>query len=362
MSEVKINYYQVLNNTNLWDIDESNGVALVSKTEQGKKWTIDKDKYVKSFGQVRNLKTPDQKKEQFLVLVNGSGILMKEVKLYKDEVDDCGCDGNPIATPTDLSKLDEEEVVHKEIDKESAYINKKSIFDKSGLAGFFIGALIGTGIVWFSTKDKKKTIIGAISGAVLGMIIGYFIGRRGTKKLETVNNTNDIERKTNNTSVEEVEPGSKIDSDKQGFFQLGQMYDFTIPYPVYAMILEDNTFFVAKDPNGNKAIIKPKKVRGKLVEVKEPNIFVADPISKKVVKIQSKKPLPFLDLGNNIFIPLSVVEPASMISTEEAMKFLSGEGGLDEDIYVKGRYTGKKMYNLMYIPNYAVTIKQKFGN
>lgn len=360
MSDVKINYYQVLNNTPIWDIDESNGVALIAKTEQGKKWTVDKDKYVKSFGQIRTLKTPEQKKEQFLVLVNGNGVLIKEVKLYKDEVDDCGCDGNPIATPTDLDKL-EEEMVHSEINKESAYVNKNSRFDKNGLFGLFIGALIGSGIMWFSTKDKKKTIIGAFSGAVLGMIIGYFIGRRGTKKLETMSKLDEIERVANNTEVQNVDAGSKIDSDKQGFFQLGQMYDFTIPYPVYAMLLEDNTFFVAKDPKGNKAIIKPKKVRGKLVEVKEPNIFVADPVSKKVVKIQSKKPLPFLDLGNNIFIPLSVVEPSSMISTEEAMKFLSGDGGLDEDIYVKGRYAGKKLYNLMYMPNYAVTIKQKFG-
>lgn len=362
MSDVKINYYQVLNNTPMWDIDESNGVALIAKTEQGKKWTVDKDKYVKSFGQIRTLKTPDQKKEQFLVLVNGNGVLVKEVKLYKDEVDDCGCDGNPIATPTDLDKLDDIEMEHSEINKESAYVNKTSRFDKSGLFGLFIGALIGSGIVWFSTKDKKKTIIGAVSGAVLGMIIGYFIGRRGTKKLETMSKLDEIERVAANTEVENVDAGSKSDSDKQGFFQLGQMYDFTIPYPVYAMLLEDNTFYVAKDTKGNKAIIKPKKVRGKLVEVKEPNIFVADPSSKKVVKIQSKKPLPFLDLGNNIFIPLAVAEPSSMISTEEAMKFLSGEGGLDEDIYVKGRYAGKKSYNLMYMPNYAVTIKQKFGS
>ena len=88
MSDVKINYYQVLNSTPMWDIDESNGVALISKTEQNKKWTVDKDKYVKSFGQIRTLKTPDQKKEQFLVLVNGNGILVIEVKLYKVVVDD----------------------------------------------------------------------------------------------------------------------------------------------------------------------------------------------------------------------------------------------------------------------------------
>ena len=365
MSDVKINYYRVLkNNTPMWDIDETNGVALIVKTEQGKKWTVDKDMYVKSFGQTRNLRTQDQKKEQFLVLVNGNGVSMKDIELYKDEVDDCGCDGNPIATPTDLEKANET-VEYKKLDKESAYVSDsgtgKSRFDKKSVACFFAGASIGAAIMWFSTKEKKKTIIGAIAGGVLGVIIGYFIGRGGIKKTGVVENIDDISKKANTDNIENVEAGAKTDSDKQGFFQLGQSYDFSIPYPVYALLYEENTFFVAEDSKkGNKAVIKAgSKIAGKLVEMKDANFFVPDPKTKKITKIKSNKPLPFLDLGNNIFIPLAVVEPTSMFSSEQVKNYLSGQGA-DEDVYVKGRYAGKKSYLLMCNPAYTAIIKQVF--
>jgi hypothetical protein len=352
----------------MWELDEMNKVALPIALKDGRDvkgknvWTVEKGKYVKSFGQTRNLRTPDNKKEEFILLVSGQGVLMKDVALYKDEVDDCGCDGNPIATPTDMDKLNDTEVEHKEIDKESAYINKKSGFDKSGIWGFVLGAAIGAAIMWFSTKDKKKTIIGAVAGAVLGMVIGYFIGRRGTKKLETLSKLDEIEKEAANTTIETVQEGEgniKTASEEQGFFQLGESYDFSIPYPVYALTYEGDTFFVATDQTRGKVILKPgTRVKGKLVEVKEPNIFVPDPVSKKVIKIKSKKPLPFLDLGNKMYIPLAMIEPSSMISPEEAMKFLGGGGGLENEVYVKGRYAGKRLFNLMYMPAYAVTLKK----
>ncbi len=374
MSDVKINYYEVQENTPMWELDEMNKVALPMKLNDGRDvsiekgkniWTIEKGKYVKSFGQTRSLKTPSAKKEEFLLLVNGSGILMKDVSLYKDEVDDCGCDGNPIATPTDLNKLNDTEVVeHKELDKESAFVGKTSRFDKSAVAGFIIGLAIGALIMWFSTKEKKKTIIGAIAGGVIGMIIGYFMGRRGTQKLETVQKLDQIEKEAKNPVVETVtQTSSKTNSDNQNFFQLGESYDFSIPYPVYAMTLEGNTFYVASDKDKGKVILKPNtKVKGKLVEVKEPEIFVADPTSKKVVKIKSKKPLPFLDLGNQMYISLSMVEPSSMISPEEAMRYLETGVGLTEEVYVKGRYAGKKFFNLMYMPAHAVIIGKGYGS
>jgi hypothetical protein len=371
MSDVKINYYEVQQDTAMWELDEMNKVALPVALKDGKDvrgknvWTIEKGKYVKSFGQTRNLKSPSGKKEEFLLLVNGNGILMKDVTLYKDEVDDCGCDGNPIATPTDLNKLNDTEIVeHKEIDKESAYVGKTSKFDKSAIAGFFIGAVIGSLIMWFATKDKKKTIIGAVSGAVLGIVFGYFLGRRGTKKLETVQKLDQIEKEAKNPTVETVNTTSeKTNSDTQNFFQLGESYDFSIPYPVYAMTLENNTFYVASDKDKGKVILKPNsRVKGKLVEVKEPEFFVADPASKKVVKIKSKKPLPFLDLGNQMYIPLSMVDPSSMISPEEAMRFLSTGNGLEEEVYVKGRYAGKRFFNLMYMPTHAVVVGKNYGS
>jgi F0F1-type ATP synthase assembly protein I len=312
---------------------------------------------------------PDNKKEEFILLVSGNGVLLKDVNLFKDKVDDCGCDGNPIALPTEVMKAMEaenktENTEHKALDKESAYLNKSKGFDTKGLYGFLLGAVIGAAIMWLSTKDKKKTIIGAVAGGVLGMIIGYFIGRRGTKKLETMDKLNQIERVANNTDVETVEPGAKSDADNQGFFQLGQTYDFSIPYPVYALIYEEKTFFVAKDQKTNKkAIIKPNgKIRGKLIEVKEPAFFVPNPHTKKVERIVSQKPLPYLDLGNNIFIPLAVVDPDSMITPEEAMTFLTTGKGLENEVYVKGRYAGKRLFNLMYMPSHAVIINNKFGN
>lgn len=379
MSDVKINYYEVLKKTPMWEMDEMNKVALPIKMdddknvsiEKGKNiWTVDKGQYVKSFGQTRTLKTPDNKKEEFLLLVNGSGILVKDVTLYKDEVDDCGCDGNPIALPTEVMKAMEAEneknnnTEHKPLDKESAYVNKTSKFDKSGLVGFLLGAAIGGGIMWYvSKKDKKKTIIGAVAGAFLGMIIGYFIGRRGTRKMETVKAIEQMEKTTNSApKTPSAEKEQKPQAEKQEFLQLGQSYDFSIPYPVYAMLYENEAFYVAKDNTGNKMILKPgTKVRGKLVEVKEPQVFVANPATKKVEKIKNNKPLPFLLIGDNLFIPLSVVEPSAAITTEEAMKYLSGAGGLEDEVYVKGRYAGKRLYNLMYLPAYAVILKEKFG-
>jgi len=376
MSDVKINYYEILKTTPMWELDDMNKVALPIKLKDDKNisanggnvWNVEKGKYVKSFGQTRTLKSyPDNKKEEFLLLVNGSGVLIKDLSLYKDEVDDCGCDGNPIATPTDLNKLEvENKEEHKELDKESAFVNKSSSFDKSGLFGFLLGAAIGGAIMWYSTKDKKKTIIGAIAGAFLGMIIGYFIGRRGTKKVDTLNKLEEIERISNSeVPVVPEEPGIKAkedDSSKKGFFQLGETYELSIPYPIYALIYEKNTFYVASSKKGDKAILKPNsRIKGKLVEVKQPGFFVANPTTKKVDKIVSKKPLPYLDLGNNLYIPLAVVEPTSMISPEEAMKYLNGGGGLEDDVYVKGRYAGQRLFNLMYMPAHAVIIGQKYG-
>jgi hypothetical protein len=360
MSDVKINYYEVQKDTPMMELDEMNGFAYPIKNDKNKNWDINKGQYVKSFGTTKVLKNTEKEKKTYLVLVNGNGVLMNDVTLYKDEVDDCGCDGNPIAKPTDMDKL-EMKPIHNKLNEESAYINKTSKFDKSGIVGLIVGGLLVGLIVWFKTKDKKKALIGAGAGAFIGMLIGYFIGRRGLKKVETLSKLEQTERIAN-ANIQEVQAGSKSDSDKQDFFQLGETYDFSIPYPVYALTYENNSFFIVKDKDGNKAVIKPSgKVRGKLVEVKEPNIFIADPSSKKVNKVKSKKPLPFLDLGNKIFIPLSVVEPNSMISTEEAMNYLNGNGGLEEEIYVKGRYSGKRLFNLMYIPAYAVIIKQKFG-
>lgn len=368
MSEAKVNYYEVLVDTPMHELDEANGFAFPIKSENGNKWIVKKGQYVKSFGQLRSLKNTNKAKETYLLLVNGNGVNLKDVTLFKDEVDDCGCDMMPIAKPTDLEKLKEyndslpkeSNNAHKKLDKNSAYKNKKEGFDKSGLIGFLLGAIIVGGFMWFKTKDKKKAIIGAIAGAFLGMVIGYLIGRRGTKKIAEVKN---IEKEISKVSEDnKINEDDESNSESQEFLQLGQEYSFSIPYPIYATVYSDNAFYVARDKENNKIMLDANKiVRGKLVEVKEPQLFIVDVKNKKVIKVKNKKPLPFVEIGNNLFIPLALTDKTSMISTEDAMRYLDGENNLDNEIYIKGRYSGKRNFFMMYVPNHEETIRKKYG-
>ncbi len=357
-----IKYFLVLKDTTVYHLDDMNRVALPESSKKGKKFMIRADQHVKSFGQQGRYKT-NEGKVDMLILVNGNGVKMDDVKLYADNVDDCGCDGNPVAKPTDMEKLDGP-AVHKSLDKESAFIGKKpTSFDKSGVFGFFLGAAVGAGLVWFQTKDKKKTAIAAVIGAVIGMIIGYFIGKRGEKKVDSVSDLSDIEQEVDTTEVAPVENSRKQDqADDKEFLQLGESYDFSLPNSVYAMTYGKGAFYIAKDKSGNRNTLSMgTRLKGKLVEVKDPQFFIPDAKSGKVVKIQSKKPLPFLDLGNKVYIPLAVVDPASMITTQEAMDYLTGQSQLDQEIYVKGRYAGKKVFNIMYMPSHDTAIRSQFG-
>lgn len=359
-----IKYFEVLNRTVLWKLDDTNRVAIPVIVSGNKKETVEKGKYVKSIGQTGRYRTRDDGKMDFLILVNGMGIRLSDVTLYADKVDDCGCDGNPIAKPTDMEKLAEATNDHQKLDKESAYLGtKKKRFDKSAIIGFFIGAIVGALVVWYSTKDKKKTLIAAGICAFIGMVIGYFMGKRGETVQTTVQSLDEIEKESDTDEVQRVEsPKEKDDAGAKDYLQLGQTYDFVLPNSVYAMIFGQGTFYVAKNKQGSRVVLKKGEVlKGKLVEVKEPQFFVPDPKSKKIVKIKSKKPLPFLDLGNKLYMPLSVVSPESIIDTQEGMDFLDGQRALDQEIYIKGRYAGKKAFNLMYMPTHDSAIRQRYG-
>lgn len=358
-----IKYYEVLNDASIYELDDLRRVALPAPGSKGKVWKVGKGQYVKSFGQIGKYKYPEGKAEM-LLLVNGSGVNMKDLRLYADDVDDCGCDGNPVAKPSDLEKLNAPKEDHQDLDKESAYMGKpKRKFDKWAIVGFFLGAAILGIAVWIKTKDKKKTAVSAAIGAVLGLVVGYFIGKRGESKQDTLDSIDDIERDSDADTVEEVKNPSEADkADKKEFLQLGQSYDFVLPNSVYAMLYGNSTFYVARDKNKNRITLnKGEILKGKLIEVAEPQFFIPDPKSKKVIKIKSKKPLPFLDLGNKLYIPLSVVDPASIITTQEAMDYLSGDGNLSNEIYIKGRYAGKRVFNLMYMPSHDSAIRAKFG-
>lgn len=381
-SDLKIKYYEVLKETAFFNVDEKNKVGVPIRGKSGKKWTVNKGKYVKSFGDVRTLRTQDGK-HKFLILVNGAGILNDNVALYNDEVDDCGCDGNPIATPTDLQKLngskqlDELNEINNVTNQNEKVMKNENVIenakekktDKNGLIGFLIGAAIGGGIMWFSTKDKKKTIIGAVVGALLGMIFGYLIGRRGTKKIETVEDTEAIEIKNNDdveksTSIDaKEETSNKKQTQEKGsgedFYKIGDEYTFTLPQNFSVMSYNEGTMFVSKDKNNKKVILnKGQEISGKVVEIKNPNIFIFDPIEHNAVKIQSKKPLPYIKLKGtaNSYIPLSAITEDSIITKENAEDYLSGVDEMVDEIYVKGRYSGLKAFNLMYCPQYDKAI------
>lgn len=366
MSDEKVNYYQVMQDTAMHELDEINGIAFPVKNEQGKKWIVDKDQYVKSFGQLRTLKNTDKVKETYLILVNGNGVILKDVTLFQDEVDDCGCDMMPIAKPTDMQKLEDSKnnvnTPHKSLNKDNAYVNKKGRFDSAGIIGFILGGLIVGGIVWFKTKDKKKAILSAIGGAVIGMVVGYLIGRRGTKKMATLSKLEETQKLATNPVINEPTGKEDAKAENQDFLQLGESYDLVITNPVYAMLYADNTFYVARDKNNEKIKLKPNSmIRGKLVEVKEPEIFVLDSNNKKITKVKNKKPLPFLEIGKDLYIPLALLEKGAAITTEEANQYLNGQNSLEDEIYVKGRYAGKKYFYLMYSPNHNEAITKLYG-
>lgn len=355
MSEVKMNYYEVLKDTPVLDYDRTHKVAIPMKSRDNKKWMIEKGKYVKSFGNTASAKTQNGK-EDILILVNGNAVKMSDVKLHVDEVDDCGCDGNPIALPTDVAKAMMKERKYEDvkfIKQESSFaMPEKPKFDKSAVIGFIIGAVVVGGILWFRTKDKKKAIIGAAAGAFIGMVIGYFIGKRGYKKIATVENVNETEADTSAGIPSQPSSNSpNLDANNQEFLQVGQRYNFSLKMPVYAMTLKDGVMYVAKSSSGQKMMLKPKgHWSGNLVQIDNPQFFIFDADTKKIVKVQSNKPLPFIDLGNNLFAPLSATEQSASITPEELKEYVSGDIMLDEEIYVKGRYAGKRYYNIIYSP------------
>lgn len=368
----KINYYEVLKDTPVLEYDETHKVAIGIKSKGGNKWEIEKGKYVKSFGQVVSAKTVNAK-ENILLLVNGNGVKFSDVKLYIDEVDDCGCDGNPIALPEDLAKALLKTTKTEKTSKTSVSGMKNknetsnmltstpstSKFDKSTIIGLILGALVVGAIVWFKTKDKKKTLIGIGIGAFIGLIIGYFSGKRGVKVLssEGLESTKDIENVT--FSIPKTSTKSNLDLKTQEFLVLNNIYDFSVKNNQYVYFFKHGSFYVATNKDGERLMIKPDgSLTGKLVQVEKPEFFILDADTKKIVKISSEKPLPFLDLGNNLFVPLSVTDDKSAISPEELKEYIAKKNLLSDDLYVKGRYAGKKYFNLLYTPQSETELKK----
>ena len=106
---------------------------------------------------------------------------------------------------------------------------------------------------------------------------------------------------------------------------------------------------------------KGHKWPGKLVQIEDPSFFIFDQADGKIAQIQSNKPLPFIDLGNNFFVPLAITDATANISADELNQFLDGTAPLTEESYVKGRYAGKRLYNLVYMPTHDPTIRSLVG-
>ncbi len=378
MADVKIQYYEVLRNTPLLEYDATHNVATPVQVESKYNGIIEQGKYVKSFGIIKPAKTGKGKTE-VLVLVNNNAVRLADVKLYKDQVDDCGCDGNPIALPTEVAKALQAEVeasgtndysvVPKDYAPESKFMTAediKSKFDKSAIIGLLVGMVLIATAVWWKTKSKSKTAIGAVMGAIMGFIIGYFIGKRGEKRIGTFDHVADTEATSSETFAGNTSSSStgtqREDAEQAQFLQVGNTYDFTPKWSAYVMTLENGVLYRAKDANGNKMIVKAKgKWPGKLVQIDAPSFFVFDQADSKIAQIQSNKPLPFIDLGNNFFIPLAITDASANITADELNQFLAGLAPLSEESYVKGRYAGKRLYNLVYMSNHDAAIRSLVG-
>jgi hypothetical protein len=211
--------------------------------------------------------------------------------------------------------------------------------------------------MWFTTHDKVKTVLGIIAGAILGGIIGRFIGRRGENVVDQkVYAPAEIEQEVAGAEKREEVIQAK-DASKEMFLQIGQAYTFfNMPQSVSLLTLKDNAFWVAKDKSGNK-LKTDKSVTGMIVEAQKPVVFVLNPKTKNIEKWKSNKPLPFLEVGENLYIPLALTDSTSVVSEVEVQQYVNGMAGLSEEVYIKGRYAGKRFYYLTYVPQLADAIK-----
>lgn len=367
MGNILIKYYKVTSPATIYNVDDYNKRVFPKKNNSGKHMVVKKGKFLKSLGLVERHRLESGSKPDFLILVNGEAVKLTDVELYQDDVDDCGCDGNPIAKPTDMEKLDGNMGENKfdeteNGNKKEGYIGWKK-FDKSQIICAILGAVVFGGIIWMVTKNKTKTIIGIIVGLIIGGVIGRFMGRSGEKKLEEDVDLNDTEQEIDTDGLQyESDTNVKVHSDEQQFLQIGQKYDFKLAQSLRPMAYSNGAFYVAKDKSGEKLIIKSNvKLNGKLVEITSPELFTLNPFSKTIEKNKINKPLPFIEIKKGLYVPLALIEPSSFVSSDEIISYAEGKTPLSDEIYVKGRYAGKRSYFALYMPSNEEAIKIRYG-
>lgn len=350
---LNIKYYSVTHGATIYEPNTYHNVATPKKSAKGKHLNIQKGKVLKSFGETKRLKLSTGEKTEFLLLINGDAIKTSHVKLYKANVSDIHAGGSPIVSSEELAKAGKETPLF----EESGFGEGKKL-DKLALSGLVVGALVGGGLVWYKTREKNKMLMGIFLGAIIGVVIGLIISRTSKKKGEN-DIVDKIEKESDfDLSKNKPKEGTPTTADAT-FLQTKKEYEFYVPQAVYASKKVGNTMHIATDKKGKKIKLEPyKKYSGKLETINNPQIFLLDRRKKSIRKGTVTKPIPYFNLGKDVYVPLSAVHDKAIIVEKEVVDFINNRGNIDDDVYIKGRYGGKRYFNLLYLPQYEERLKK----
>lgn len=352
-NKVNIKYYSVDNTATIYEPNTYHNYATPKKSKRGKHLNIQKGKVLKSFGETKRLKLSTGEKPEFLILINGDAIKNNAVKLYKANVSDVHAGGSPIVNSSELSKAGKETAIL----EESGFTGGKKM-DKLAISGLFVGAVVGGAMLWYKTRQKSKVFIGIFIGAIIGLIIGLIISKTKGKE-----GKNDIVDKIDSESDFDLskntpKKGTPSTADAK-FLQTKKEYEFYVPQAVYASKKVGNTMYIATDKKKNKIQLQPyKKYTGILETVNNPEIFIVDRRKKAIRKGKITKPLPYFKMAKDIYVPLSSVHDKAIIVAKEVQEFVNNKNNIDDDVYIKGRYGGKRYFNLLYLPQYEESLKK----
>ena len=353
--KVNIKYYTVVSTATIYEPNTYHNYATPKKSKRGKHLNIQKGKVLKSFGETKRLKLSTGDKPEFLLLINGDAIKNSDVTLYKANVSDIHAGGSPIVSSDELTKAGKETAII----EESSFTGGKKV-DKMAISGLCVGAVVGGVMVWYKTKDKNKVFMGIFLGAIIGVIIGLIISRT-TKKKPQSDIVDKIEGESDfDLSQNKPKKDTPATADAK-FLQTKKEYEFYVPQAVYLSKKVGNVMHIAVDKNKNKIQLQPyKKYAGTLEIISNPEIFLLDRRKKAIRKGKVTKPIPYFKLGNDIYVPLSAVHDKAVITENEVNDFINSKANIDDDVYIKGRYGGKRYFNLLYLPQYEEKLKKVY--
>ena len=353
--KVNIKYYSVVSTATIYEPNTYHNYATPKKSKKGKHLNIQKGKVLKSFGETKRLKLSTGEKPEFLLLINGDAIKKGAVKLYKANVSDIHAGGSPIVSSDELDKAGKETAII----EESGFTGGKKL-DKLAISGLFVGAVVGGGMLWYKTREKNKIFMGIFLGAIIGVVIGLIISKT-TKKKGQNDIVDKIEGESDfDLSKNKPKEGTPTTADAK-FLQTKKEYEFYVPQAVYLSKKVGNVMHIATDKKKNKIQLQPyKKYVGTLETITNPEIFLLDRRKKVIRKGKVTKPIPYFKLGKDIYVPLSAVHDKAIIIEKEVNEFIQNKTNIDDDVYIKGRYGGKRYFNLLYLPQYEERLKKVY--